>query len=35
MAEIMRRTGPWPPDPRLDLISDILRFNVSDRFREF
>ena len=35
MAEIMRSTGPWPPDPRLDLITDILRFNASDRFREF
>ncbi len=35
MAEIMRRTGPWQPDPRLDLITDILRFDVSDRYRPF
>ncbi len=35
MADIMRGLGPWPPDPRLDLITDILRFNVSDRFRQF
>ncbi len=35
LAEIVRGQGPWPPDPRLDLIADILRFMVSDRFRQF
>ncbi len=35
MAEIVRQLGPWQPDPRLDLIADILRFMVTDRFRPF
>jgi GR25 family glycosyltransferase involved in LPS biosynthesis len=34
-AETMARLGPSPPDPRLDLIADILRFTVSDRYRQF
>ncbi len=35
MADIMRGLGPWRPDPRFDLIAEILRFMVSDRFRPF
>ena len=35
MDEILRVTGPWPQDARLDLIADILRFFVSDRFTPF
>ncbi len=35
MAEIVRQLGPWQPDPRLDLVADILRFTVSDRYRPF
>lgn len=35
MSDIMRSLGPWPEDPRLDLLADILRFYVTDRFRPF
>lgn len=35
MAELMRAVGLWQPDPRLDLIADILRFTASDRYRPF
>ena len=35
IAGIVSQLGPWQPDPRLDLIGDILRFMVTDRFRPF
>ena len=35
IAGIVSQLGPWQPDPRLDLIADILRFMVTDRFRPF